>query len=81
MKSEELRHQDDSSQPSMKIFFLDIGILATIFGHKAKDYKFYGRIAQAINGSLYINFEFYICHNYGHMERECRTKMDVNTKC
>ena len=81
MKSEELRHQDDSSQPSMKIFFLDIGILATIFGHKAKDCKVYGRNAQARNGSLYINFEFYICHNYGHMERECRTKMDVNTKC
>ena len=40
MKSEELRHQDDSSQPSMKIFFLYIGNLATIFGIRLKIVKF-----------------------------------------
>jgi hypothetical protein len=73
--------QRRSFTPRYESFFYGHCFIFTNCGHKAADFKAYGRNGQVRNAYVTpYHIECYKCHNYEHIAHDCRSMMDTSMK-
>jgi hypothetical protein len=70
-----------SFTPKYQKLFLGYCFTCTNFGNEVVDCRAYGRNVQSRDYRVDIsNFECYKCHNYGHIDRNCRSVIEPPIK-